>query len=388
MVGMARRLPFLLAFFVLVVVLGSVHAECRADIGFRQAAQTARKFNPGRTLVSMRRRSTNAGLQYNTGCIDAQCTLMYGLDLNGTTGAVTGIATEALVFPENLAMQDVLAHLPESTVSFDQALTLLQQRTGRPDSALARLDLSSELFMIFYVAQYIDASRYIVNAITGEVTPAVDLATPANSISPATYWQRIQRAYELSGANASWYPIMGATGTTSVGIPVGITLLNPATGRLKQVEMLGSQFQAIEFMPIGTLLQVTTGLRGVVANTAVSAGQFLALVQQNFPGGKMADMALQAQFNNGATVVTWNATVLNAAGQSVLYSVNAMLPAGAPGNSPHPDRPGDYNCDGHVTGEDLSELLQLYNMENCDHDIDQDGWVKGEDLTILLGNWG
>ena len=387
MVGMARRLPFLLAFFF-VVVLGNIHADCRADIGFRQAAQTARKFNPGRTLVSMRRRATNAGLQYNTGFIDPKCTVMYGLDLNGTTGFVIGFATEALVYPENLAMQDVLQHLPETTVSFDQALTRLQQHTGRADSLIERIDLASELFMIFYVAQYTDTSRYIVNAITGEVTAAVDLATPANSVSPATYWARIQRAYELSGANASWYPIMGATGTTSLGIPVGITLLNPATGRLKQVEMLGAQYQAIDFMPVGHLLLVTSGLRGVVANTVVSAGQFLALIQQNFPGGKMADMALQAQVNNTGTVVTWNATILTAAGQSVLYSINAMAPAGAPGNSPHPDRPGDFNCDNHVTGEDLTEILQLYNSENCDHDLDQDGWVKGEDLTILLSNWG
>ena len=99
-------------------------------------------------------------------------------------------------------------------------------------------------------------------------------------------------------------------------------------------------------------------------------------------------MALQAQFNNGATVVTWNATVLNAAGQSVLYSVNAMLPAGAPGNSPHPDRPGDYNCDGHVTGEDLAEMLYMYNQQYPPYDLDQDGFVKGEDLAILLVHWG
>ena len=387
MLEMARRLPVLLAAFTALFI--GVSAETAlGDIGFSQAATIARKFNPNRTLVSMRRRATNTGLQYNTGFIDAQCTTLYGLDLNGTTGFVIGLANEAIIFPENLAMQDVLQHLPEATVSFDQALLLLRQRTGRPDSLVERIDLASELFMIFYVVQYTDTTRYIIDAITGEVMPAIDIATAANSISPATFWARIQHAYELSGAGPNWYPVFGVTGTTSLGIPVGITLLNPANGHLKQVDMLGPQYQAIEFMPIGSLLLKTSGLRGVVANTKVGVGQFLAMIQQNFPGGKLSGFGLQAQVTNAGTVVTWSATVLTAAGQSVLYAVNAMTPNGSTGNSPHPDQPGDYNCDGHVTGDDLAELLQRYNTQNCDKDLDQDGWVKGEDLSILLSNWG
>ena len=384
---MARRLPILVVAFI-ALVSGIATDVAVADIGFSQAAATARMLNPGRTLVSMRRRTTNTGLQYNTGCIDSQCTLMYGVDLNGNTGFVTGVATEALIYPENLTAQDILGLMPESTVSFDQALALLRTATGRPDSLVERIDLDSELFMLLYVVQYTDGLKYIINAITGEVVPAVDLATPANSISPATYWARIQHAYELAGVGAGWYPIFGATGTTSMGIPVGITLLNPTTGRLKQIDMLGLQHQVVDFMPIGHLLLVTSGMRGVVASTAISAGQFLAIVQQAYPGGKMSDMGLQVQVNNTGTVVTWNATVLTAAGQSVIFSVNAMVPGGATGNSPTPDRPGDYNCDGHVTGEDLAELLQRYNSQNCNQDLDQDGWVKGEDLSILLNNWG
>lgn len=388
MLSMACRLPFLLVVLVLAL-LGATPEEARADIGFAQAASTAQMFNPGRKLVSMRRRVRNTGvIEYNTGFIDAKCVNMYGTDLNGTTGFVIATAVELLVYPENLAMRDTWEMIPQSTVSFDQALALMRQRTGRPDTMIDRIDLGSELWMLQYVVQYTDTTRYLVDAITGEVIPALDTATAANSISPATYWSRIQRAYELSGADANWYPIMGATGTTSIGIPVGITLLNPSTGRLKQVDMLGNLHQVVDFMPIGHLLLVTNGLRGVVANTKVSAGQFLARIQSDFPGGKVAVIGLQAQVNNTTTVVTWNATVLTAAGQSVLFAMNAMAPSGSSGSSPHPDRPGDYNCDNHVTGEDLAELLRRYNGENCDFDLDQDGWVKGEDLGILLSNWG
>lgn len=387
MLAMACRLPFLLAVLVLALLDG-VSVEARADIGFAQAASTAQIFNPGRKLVSMRRRVRNTGvIEYNTGFIDAKCVSMYGTDLNGTTGFVIGTAVEQLVFPENVAMQDTWAMIPQATVSFGQALGALRKRTGRPDSMIERIDLMSELWMLQYVVQYTDTTRYLVDAITGEVTPAVDLATPANSVSPATYWQRVQRAYELSAADAGWYPIFGATGHTDQGIPVGITLLNPANGRLKQVDMLGAQHQSLEFSPIGHLLLVANGLRGVVAYTQVSVGQFLARIQAEFPGGKVADIGLQAQMNNTGTVVTWNATILTATGQSVVFSLNAMTAAGS-GNSPSPDRPGDYNCDNHVTGEDLAELLLRYNRENCDFDLDQDGWVKGEDLGILLSNWG
>lgn len=386
MLWMASRLPFALVVFVLALASGTC-LECKADIGFAQAAMTARKFNPGRTLVGIRRRQTNAGLQYNTSFIDAQCTILYGLDVSGDTGAVIGIAAESIIFPENIAFQDVLYYLPTVTVSFDQALANMRDRTGRPDSLVSRIDLASELFMTFYVVQYTDNTVWFVHAVTGEVWPAVDVATPRNSISPATYWTRIQSAYALSGANSGWYPIFGATGWTDTGIPVGITLINPTNGRLKQVDMLGLQHQVVDFMPIGHLLQVTSGLRGVVANTAVSAGQFLALIQATFPGGKVAAMGLQSQVNGNGTQTTWNASVLTAAGVSVAFSINAMVPVSS-GSSPHSDRPGDYNCDGHCTGEDLAELLQRYNREDCDHDLDQDGWVRGEDLAILLSNWG
>jgi hypothetical protein len=391
MLKLARRLPLLLVavMAVLPVLVLAPAQEARADIGFPQAAAIARMLSPGKQLVGMRHRNTNAGPQYNMGFIDAQCQLLYGVDLNGNTGALIGMAAEVLIYPENLAMQDVWERIPIVNVSFEQAFSLLRKKTGRADSQIDRIDLASELFMIFYAVQYTDGTRYTVDAITGEVLPALDLATPANSVTPATYWSRIQHAFQLSGADASWYPVMGVTGTTATGIPVGITLLNPATGRLKQVDMLGTQSQVVDFMPIGHLLQITTPMRGVVANLAVNASQFLARIQHDFPGGKMSVMGLQVQTANTGQIVTWNATILTAAGQQVLFSINAMTPNGAgSGNSPTPDRMGDYNCDGHVGGDDLAQLLMRFNTRQCDLDLNGDDWIRGEDLGLLLSNWG
>ena len=44
--------------------------------------------------------------------------------------------------------------------------------------------------------------------------------------------------------------------------------------------------------------------------------------------------------------------------------------------------------DGRVLGEDLAELLSVYNQQYPPLDLDGDGFVKGEDLAILLSNWG
>lgn len=387
MPDMARRLPVLVVAFI-SLISGVCVDVARGDIGFSQAIATARIFHPGRTLVGLGRHTAATGLEYNTGFIDSACTLLYEVNLNGTTGFVTGIPTEPLVHPANITAQDILGLMPQCTVSFEQALALLRSTTGRPDSLIERIDLDSELFSLIYVAQYTDGLQYIIHAITGQIVQAVDVATATNSITPATYWSRIQRAFELSGAGTGWYPIQGATGTTSTGIAVGITLLNPATGRLKQVDMLGSQSSAIDFMPTGQLLATTTGMRGVVAGTTISAGRFLAIIQQTFPGGKVAGFGLHVQAGTGGVTALWDAAVLTSGGVSVAFSLNAMGPAGSAGDAPLPDRPGDYNGDGHVTGDDLAQLLQCFNTQNANQDLDQDGWVLGEDLAILLSNWG
>ena len=55
-------------------------------------------------------------------------------------------------------------------------------------------------------------------------------------------------------------------------------------------------------------------------------------------------------------------------------------------------RPGDFNCDGLVNGEDLGVLLVSWGPCDteapCPGDVNGDGAVNGVDLAILLFNWG
>ena len=52
--------------------------------------------------------------------------------------------------------------------------------------------------------------------------------------------------------------------------------------------------------------------------------------------------------------------------------------------------PSDLNDDGQVDGEDLTILLGDWGPcpEDCPADINDDGLVDGGDLSIVLGNWG
>ena len=56
--------------------------------------------------------------------------------------------------------------------------------------------------------------------------------------------------------------------------------------------------------------------------------------------------------------------------------------------TPPPSGPsGDLNGDGRIDGEDLTLLLGVWGTDNALADIDDDGEVGGSDLTILLGQW-
>ena len=51
--------------------------------------------------------------------------------------------------------------------------------------------------------------------------------------------------------------------------------------------------------------------------------------------------------------------------------------------------PGDFNLDGFVNGEDLTLLLSRWGAcDGCIEDVTGDGLVGGADLTIVLTNWG
>ena len=390
MFRMARRLPtFVVAAFSAALTL-SVPTPCaRADIGFAQAAATARMLNPGRTLVSLGHRITNNGAIYTTGCIDASCQLMYGVDINAANGFIVGVEVEAPLPPEDRAMRDVMDRIHLVNHGFEDALARARTATGRPDVLLERCDLASELFMIFYDLRYSDGLRLMVDAITGEVVPVVETAGSANSLTPVQYHSYLARAQDIAGAG--WYPFVSETAVTQQGLAVGVTMLNPQSGRLMDIGMLGKQLDVVEFTPIGSLALKVAGVRSSIASTAVSAGQFMARIEHDLPGSRMSGFGLAGQFNNSVLRISWSAPVLTALNQPLEFAVDAMTPIDSSlgiSSVPQHFAPGDYNRDGRVFGEDLAELLSMYNQQYPPLDLDGDGFVKGEDLAILLSNWG
>jgi len=53
-----------------------------------------------------------------------------------------------------------------------------------------------------------------------------------------------------------------------------------------------------------------------------------------------------------------------------------------------PSIPGDLNDDGYVDGSDLAIVLGAWgNCDGCVADINDDGSVDGSDLAVVLGQW-
>lgn len=48
---------------------------------------------------------------------------------------------------------------------------------------------------------------------------------------------------------------------------------------------------------------------------------------------------------------------------------------------------GDYDGNGAVDGNDLARLLAVWGTENTLYDLNDDGVITAEDLTLLLANW-
>jgi hypothetical protein len=55
-----------------------------------------------------------------------------------------------------------------------------------------------------------------------------------------------------------------------------------------------------------------------------------------------------------------------------------------------PDCPSDFNQDRFVNGDDLAVLLGAWGtcVGPCRADLNQDGFVDGADLGVLLNSWG
>lgn len=52
-----------------------------------------------------------------------------------------------------------------------------------------------------------------------------------------------------------------------------------------------------------------------------------------------------------------------------------------------PACPGDFNADGGVDGDDVSDFFTRWEAGHCDADVNQDGGVDGEDVSVFFDSW-
>lgn len=384
---MASRLPAVFAAFVALIVSASVAS---ADIGIAAAASIARSMYPGKPLMGLvHRYQIGVGGFYSATVNDWTNTYQYSVDMYDYNGTMFGWGMNFVTDQIAMETAPVLERLPLVTIDYSDAVNRVREFTGRPDGSIKNISLVSALFMIFYDVRYNDTYRVMVDAITGQVVPLVDTATAVNSITPAAYKAAVIRAEALAGPG--WYPIFGETAATQTGMAVGIMMLNPLTGNVKQVDMLNKQSDVLEFTPIGSLALKVSGIRGQWPELQITAELLLDKINTIYPGSKVANFGLQAQFNNGQNILNWNASVLTSTLQPLAVIFNAKMPVGfvVPiATVPVTYKLGDYNQDGFVNGDDLSQLLTTFNTNYPPYDLNHDGWVRGEDLAILLQNWG
>ncbi len=136
-----------------------------------------------------------------------------------------------------------------------------------------------------------------------------------------------------------------------------------------------------------TVLWHQAGIEQILASARDAAGDPIwpgdpATVSSR-PGGKsrLATVAIPS----GTILAAWQN---GATGGADVYAQN-LLPDGTLGTAA---RPGDLNGDGSVNGQDLGILLQNWGAcppkGACVADIDGNGIVDGGDLGALLSDWG
>jgi hypothetical protein len=362
-----------------------------ADVAYAQVAQIARAANPGRPLLGIRHRVRNDGeaffISHN---VNAFNTLVYQLEIDPVTGAVLDENLEDLLPPLDLETQPVLDRLSELTLDFAPALAIANAATGRTEADVARLDLSSEMFMIFYDVRYHDGARIMVDGATGRVIAHGDEATTDNTTTPALLAANLAAARAAAGPG--WVLFDASVLMTAGGLAVDTMFLRPLNGQVKHVTLRGAEMSVEQFLPIGRIQRTVEEIRPQVPTVVVGAEDFLGHVAKTFPGALVADVGLQSQLREDGSIRTrWNTMLLTAAGESIEYAVDATLPIGqglAFAQLATPRVTGDLTGDGRVLADDLAELFATYGQEYPPHDLDGDGTVRGGDLAILLQHWG
>ena len=391
MCEMASRLPFLSLFAVVLLSLPCAHA--RADIGFTQAAAIARAANPNRPLVSLRVEGVGVDRRYQATCVNQQLTVLFGMDIDAETGVIGDIENDPVLPDEEPAFRAILERLSFCEVDFGQAVALASVPAGSSAPTIARCDLSSDLFMLTYDVRYEDGLRLEVDAISGQVVPHIEDATPGNALSTAAYDTAVDEATAIAAAygGAQWRLFSCETAETPDGIAMGFMFLDPLFGQVLQVDMLGKVTQVVDFPPTGTLFENVQAIRARLPQIVVTVPQFLARIESSFPGCRVSAIDLQVQDNNGTVRTRWSTSLLTALNQQLEFSIDATVPAQLAlgvATVPQAHRPGDLNHDGQVGSDDLVELVSTLDRRYPPNDLDQDGWVTVRDLAILLGNWG
>lgn len=362
-----------------------------ADVDCAQVAAIARAANPGRPLLGIKHRVRNDGEAFFISQnVNAFNTLVYQLRIDPATGAVLDENIEDLLPPLNLETQPVLDRLSELTLDFAPAIAIANAATAHAETDVARVDLSSEMFMIFYDVRYADGARVMVDGATGRVIAHGDEATADNTTTPALLATNLAAARAAAGPG--WVLFDASVLVTADGLAVEAMFLRPLNGQVKHVTLRGAQMSVAQFLPIGRVQRTVAEIRPQLPTVVVGAEEFLAHVATTFPGTLVADVALQSQLREDGSIRTrWNTTLLTAAGESIEYAVDATLPIGqglAFAQLATPRVTGDLTGDGRVLADDLAELFATYGQEYPPHDLDGDGTVRGGDLAILLQHWG
>ncbi len=389
---MVRRLPVALQLLCALAFGALSTSVASADIGFTGAAAIARQLHPGLPLLGLKHRTQNndAGGYYHSVCIYPDNSAYETNRLSMVDGSVLESGLETFPLQTAITNAAVLERLPLVTVDFGEALALARQATGRGDEQVARIDLTSELFMIFYDVRYNDRERFRVDAITGQVVSDADIATQANALTTAEYAAYLSRA-KTYAPGAGYVMFSEKSLATEQGVGVSVMFFRTSNGRVRQVDMLGKQTLVVDYNPIGHLAEIVAFNFQALPRVVVHAPQFIAHVAHTFPGSRMSGMTLKTRLVNGEYQPRWTATVLTAALQSVEFSIDPTVPlANGLAISTVPTTPivGDLNQDGHVLGDDLVELLSQFTLDYPPYDLDHDGVVGGSDLALLLAHWG
>jgi hypothetical protein len=361
----------------------------RADVGFPQVADLARATLPGRPLIDIRYRNRGGERFFTTASINLVNTLSYNLRVDAATGAINDEETEEIFPPEDLETAGVLARIGSLGIDFDDALAAANLVTGRSDSDVYRIGLSSDAFMILFDIKYIDDSRVLVDGVTGQVVSHGEGADAASAVPIADVANALARAATIAGP--TWQLFDSEVLLTGAGPAWSTFFVNPANGRVKQVDFIGQTVVVNQYTPIGRLAERAAEVRAQLSTIVVTVEAFLADVEATYPGALVGFVSLDSRTRDGETRTRWNATVLTATGDAIEYSVDATVPIGVGLRLAHlvtPRVESDLTGDGRVLSDDLVLFFECMGTVYPPCDFDRDGEVTASDLALLLRNWG